>query len=520
MHQNHMTSIIRIGRAAWLGRAANGLLGCLIAMAAGCTSLQSVELPAEEALGPAHTELWTELEAERSGDWFHLLNAGDEGLEWRLRAIDSASESLDLQTFLWKGDPTGLTIMHHLLKAADRGVRIRILLDDTFTINEDDAIFIIDQHPQIEFRIYNPFERRYNSLALRQLLNAGDFSRLDHRMHNKAMVVDNHVAVVGGRNLADEYFGNHPTTNFRDMEVLVGGAVAESVSRQFDDYWNSGWAFPVDRILARPPPEKDLTALRTTLKEGAHFRVAENAAIRRTAWLAVAGTASSGVAQLHADEPARDNPAAADELPDQVAHALGSWIQGANHELILVSAYLIPTPELEAAIEDAETRGVRVRILTNSLRSNNHTTAHSAYRHHVRRLMDHGADLHEVRALAKDRGVYMQEPVGRKELGLHAKLLLIDRELTFIGSANLDPRSLRLNTEMGLLIRSREFNQLVRDALELDFHERNAWYLQPGDDGNVQWVGDDTVLDEQPASSDVQRIEDWFLGFLPLEDKL
>jgi putative cardiolipin synthase len=195
-------------------------------------------------------------------------------------------------------------------------------------------------------------------------------------------------------------------------------------------------------------------------------------------------------------------------------------MEEANKELILVSAYLIPTPELEQTIERAEDRGVRVRILTNSLRSNNHVAAHSAYRHHVHRLVGHGAELHEVRVFARDRAIYMEEPVGDKHLGLHSKLLLIDNHLSYIGSANLDPRSLRLNTEMGLLINSTEFNKLLREVIDLDFHQRNAWHLQMQADGTLNWVADDAVLDEQPAESTLQRLEDWFLSILPIEDEM
>jgi putative cardiolipin synthase len=146
--------------------------------------------------------------------------------------------------------------------------------------------------------------------------------------------------------------------------------------------------------------------------------------------------------------------------------------------------------------------------------------AHSAYRNHVQQLVGHGAEVHEVRVFAKDRALYMDAPIGDKHLGLHSKLLLIDNDVSYIGSANLDPRSLRLNTEMGLLIKSSEFNKLVREVVALDFHQRNAWYLQIQDDGSLSWVADDTVLNEQPAESTLQRLEDWFLSILPIEDEM
>ena len=496
------------------------LISAMVIVYVGCATLQPVDLPDEMALEPAETEFWQALATERSGNWFKLLNTGEEAFEWRLRVIDSATRSLDLQTFLWKEDATGLKILRHILEAADRGVRIRLLLDDLFTVGENDLIFDIDHHPNIEYRIYNPFERRYDSFVLRELMNLGEFSRLDHRMHNKVMVADNRAAILGGRNLADEYFGNHSDANFRDMEVLTVGPIIEAISRRFDDYWNSHWSFPVDRILDLPPPEKQPAVLMARLKETIDLGLEENHTTRRDKWLSAARSAHPGEADVISDEPAQKNPEAENELPNQLAHELVKWIDRSNEELIIVSAYLIPTPELEEAIERAEFRGVHVRILTNSLRSNNHIAAHSAYRNHVHRLIGHGADLHEIRAQAKDRSIYMQNPVDKKKLGLHAKLILIDQEHTFIGSTNMDPRSLHLNTEIGVFIQSNELNQRLRENLEIDFHRRNAWHLQVADNGKVIWVADDIVLDSQPADSAFKRLEDWFLSILPIEEEM
>jgi putative cardiolipin synthase len=486
----------------------------------GCASLKPVDLPEERALKPADSEFWDAIADERSGNWFKLLNTGDEALEWRLRVIDSATESLDLQTFLWKEDSTGLKVLRHILEAANRGVRVRLLLDDTFTIGENDMIFDVDQHPNIEYRIYNPFSRRYDSFVLRQLMNIGEFSRLDHRMHNKIIIADNRGAIIGGRNIADEYFGSHTAANFRDMEVLTFGPFIESLSDNFDDFWNSNWSIPVDRILNQPLPEKQPTVFLPQLEKTVSLGLEESHPTRLNMWLSAARSGVHGEASIISDEPARDNPGAENEMPDQLARKLVNWIDQSKEELIIVTAYLVPTPTLEEAIERAEKRGVQVRILTNSLRSNNHLAAHSAYRNHVQRLIGHGADLHEVRADAKDRFMYMQDPVDEKHLGLHAKLILMDQDHTFIGSPNMDPRSLHLNTEIGIFIQSREFNQQIREKLAIDFHRRNAWHLQATGDGEIIWVSDDITLDTQPADSIFQRLEDWFLSILPIEGEM
>lgn len=247
------------------------ILSATVLLAAGCASLKPADLPDQYGSPPAQTALWSQLESVRSDDWLHILNTGEEAINWRLRLIDSASQSLDLQTFLWKDDETGLKVLRYIYEAADRGVRVRILLDDTFTANHDEAILDIDHHPNIALRIYNPFAARSSSMMVRQLLNLGDFSRVDHRMHNKVMVVDNRVAIVGGRNLADEYFGNHDAANFRDMEVLNAGPAVLSLSQQFDDYWNSDWSFPADRVISVKPtmsPKQYEAWILTTVERG------------------------------------------------------------------------------------------------------------------------------------------------------------------------------------------------------------------------------------------------------------
>ena len=226
------------------------LLCCLVVFGlAGCATLGPDVLPEEDALPAADTNFWHHIVNAHPGDWYHVLNRGEDALEWRLRAIDSATDSVDMETFLWKPDRSGLQVLAGLLAAADRGVRVRVMLDDSFTMHEDLALHAIDEHPNIECRIYNPYRHRRDNVLLRQLFNLGDFSRVNHRMHNKALVVDGQAAIIGGRNIGDEYFGYDEAFNFRDMEVLTVGAGVQEVVRHFNKYWNSGWAFPVHQII-------------------------------------------------------------------------------------------------------------------------------------------------------------------------------------------------------------------------------------------------------------------------------
>ena len=489
-------------------------------LAAACSSLQPVELPPEYTPAPTEAALWTTLSEQRPGDWYALLNDGPTALDWRLRAIDSATESIDLQTFLWSIDTVGAMVLDHLVAAADRGVEIKLLVDDSFLLGKDDILLELAHHPNIEYRLYNPYKRRSDSAVARQALNLAEFHRLDHRMHNKAMIVDNRVAIVGGRNLADEYFGLHAVANFRDMEVLVGGPIVLDVSAEFDNYWNDRWVVPIESVSHVRHTAADLDAARAVREANVHLHAEQSAAERLEAWRDLVTNAVDGEATLFADRPPEENPAETSEAPIQVAHALMNMIDAANEEVLIVSAYLIPTPELEGAVRRAVERGVRIRMLTNSIRSNNHITAHSAYRNHIRTLLDNGAELHEVRIDADDRDIYMLAPIEEKKLALHAKALVIDRDKVFIGSANLDPRSLRINTEMGFLIESEALNAQVRSAIAPDFSKTNSWQLQLDERGKVVWVSHDVTLTEQPAGSLLQRIEDWFFSHLPLEDEL
>ena len=504
----------RYGWACW------SLLLVFSLLAGGCGSLQPVDVDPEYTAPPAEAPLWDAIDAAAPDDWHALLNDGPAALGWRLRAIDSATQSIELQTFLWYSDTAGAMVLDHLVRAADRGVTVRVLIDDSFLIREDQMLLALAAHPNIEYRVFNPFKRRAGGVATRQLLNLAEFKRLDHRMHNKAMVVDNRVAIVGGRNIADEYFGLDESGNFRDLELIFGGAVVRTISDAFDTYWNDRWTFPIEAISHEKASAEELAQARRVTEKATHVHVEESPQQRLEQWLSLLDTADTGQAILFVDEPPQDNPKNRDEFPVQVANELVRLFDRADSEIIIVSAYLIPTPDLEGAVKRALDRGVRVRILTNSIRSNNHLSAHSAYRNHIGTLVESGAELHEVRVDAKDRNRYMLTPIERKKLALHAKALVIDDDKVFIGSTNLDPRSLRINTEMGFLVTSRPFNETVRNALEGDFSTANAWRLELQENGDIYWVSDEETLKSQPASSFMQRIEDWFFSHILPEGEL
>lgn len=490
---------------------------CLVAACAP-TLQTSKELP-EPPVRASTQAPWNLLAERRQDDWFHLLNTGEKALEWRLRSIDSASSSIDLQTFLWKNDQIGQAIMWHLLAAADRGVKVRLLLDDSFLSSHDPSIAILATHPNIRYRIYNPATRREDSLWAKQLANLNAFERLDHRMHNKAMITDGRTAIIGGRNLADEYFGYHTQHNFRDMEVLTSGSVVKHLGNEFNRFWNSPWSDPYSTVLQGDESLDTLENLRSEFFAGELPGPSPEFNPHIEQWLALANAAHSGYAELLFDLPP-DDPSMIADKPPLLTTRLLELLATIEREVIIVSAYYIPTPELEQHIETLERRGVEVRLLTNSLETNNHTSAHSAYQKHRRQMLETGVELHETRADAKDRGIYMQPPVEQRILGLHAKTLLADDDQVFIGSANLDPRSLRLNTEMGLWIRSPGLNQALRRELSVDLEPQNAWRLTINGDQDIVWQSDDIVTIEQPSPSFFLRLENWLFGLLPIENEM
>lgn len=486
----------------------------------GCGALAPFQGPGETTPPPVKSGVWAEIEGQRAGNWQMPLNEGTTALDWRLRAIDSATQSIDLQSFIWSFDKVGSVIQERLLAAADRGVNVRILIDDSFLLGEDQHLLELHRHANVQYRVYNPYQRRSTGAVSRFALNLGEFDRLDHRMHNKSMVIDNQVAIMGGRNLADEYFGYDDKANFRDMELLLGGPVVEDISRSFDEYWNDRWSFPIDAIARIRASHVEKDSIAEAASPLSAIYPTEDTALRRDKWLGAVARAHQGRARLIADNPPEDTPQATRDRPVQVANELARIVAEAQREVVIVSAYLIPTPALTGALKDAVDRGVRVRLLTNSINSNNHITAYATYRGHIAELLGLGAEVHEVRTLADSRPRYILPPVSQKHLGLHAKYMVIDGRRSVVGSANLDPRSLRINTEMVLVVDSPPLAQELLSLTEPDFTLSNAWRLSLGADGKIFWEGDGVRLDAEPAQSPFQRVEEWFFAHLPIEAEM
>jgi putative cardiolipin synthase len=453
---------------------------------------------------------------------FFKLFRNDDAMRWRLLLADMAEETLDMQYFIWKGDASGELLLDRVIKAADRGVRVRILVDDIYLIGADRTIAALSQHPQIEMRMFNPANRRTGSIVVRGLEMLGNIEQLNHRMHNKLIVADNRFAIVGGRNLGNEYFGLNPKHNFTDFDVLAFGPVAKKVSASFDIYWNNQWAYPGEALLQNYKDQELLPLLLEELQE----QLVKNEKLlvefqqQNQDWnnllLKLTDNMKNGTARVIYDEPlvGEDIP------PVQLVETLGELTDNAQHELLISTPYFIPHEDFYQGVPYLISRGVRVVVLTNSLGSTNHPIVHSGYKKHRKKVIEMGVELFELRHNATARGKFDTPPVQSKAFGLHAKYIVIDRKFTFAGSLNLDPRSIYINTEMGLIIDSAILAEAVAREFEEELKPENSWQVLLDDKGRLFWQAGGEIIRKEPARNSWQRFQAWFFGLFDLDDQL
>ncbi|MEL7451669.1 MAG: phospholipase D family protein [Pseudomonadota bacterium] len=460
--------------------------------------------------------------ADMSG--FHPLIDGIDSFSARLLLASRAERSIDLQYYLIKNDITGKALIDVLLQAADRGVRVRLLLDDVFTEGYDVGLAALDSHPNFEIRIFNPFYRGFGGRLRSGFTN---FGRINRRMHNKSFTVDNRVTVVGGRNIADEYFGAREDAKFSDLDVLAVGPVVQDVSTMFDTYWNHETALPLPAFLDVPDdPATDLDEIRDFLKE-------ERARVGETKY--ADAVRAHIVEYIHSDsdiflwapyELVYDSPdkgiKSKSKDADSIVTPLAESLQSATTEAIVVSPYFVPRKSgVEWFVAMAD-RGVQVTIVTNSLAANNQFAVHGGYAPSRKPLLAGGVEIFEVRPDADVAGAEIVAASGAKAT-LHTKAFLVDNREVFIGSFNFDPRSANINTESGVIIRSPElalaFEKGVREALDQETYE-----LFLTDDGKLRWHsrrdGTDDILHKEPETSWYQRFMAGFMRLLPIRSQL
>lgn len=499
---------------------ANAVLTVLVAMAL---------LPAPGEAAPGGGTLVPEtatLAARHPGQSGVLLvDTGLDALRQRDALVEAASHRIDAQYYIWNSDASGRYLAARLLAAAERGVRVRVLLDDINVGARDVAIAGLAAHPNVEVRLYNPTAARDG--FLRTLGFIRDFSRVNRRMHNKSFTVDGAVTIVGGRNVGDEYFDLDPEMNFRDRELLAVGPVVADVVAGFEAFWASAWTRPVEAVAGASPGPPSAGALAAAAREVA--------ALGYEAPSGLAGRVATETLPALLWAPARlvfDRPPTAAEIEDsdveqRVALELRRLVAAARREVLVESAYLILGDESLAEAARLRAAGVHLRALTNSLASNDLVTNHSGYARRRPAMLDAGIELFELRpdAAACRRLVSVSRACeDGPAFSLHSKSMVLDRRVVYIGSFNLNLRSTYLNSETALIVESPELAERVAASVEELLRPDSSWRVLRGKDGGLEWVAevDGTEVREtrEPMTSFGRRFSSGFYRLFPLEKYL
>ncbi|HQY29073.1 MAG TPA: phospholipase D family protein [Burkholderiaceae bacterium] len=425
--------------------------------------------------------------ARHSG--FRLLESGEDAFAALVSLADRAQRTLDLQYYLMHDDASTRTLLRRVHAAAERGVRVRVLLDDLNTSGADDALLCLTAHPNIELRLYNPFPAGRFSTLTRVLASLTDIRRINQRMHSKMFVADNAMAVTGGRNLGDAYFVKSPSSNFVDLDVIAAGPVVRSLSASFDQFWNSDLAYPVHTLVKKEPACAGPVAA-AALPAGATTDPPDLPATGLTEVFRDGRLQLSWVpARVLADEPSKIAPEGEQPDPEEViADDIIGLTRAARREVILISPYFVPGKRGVAMLRDLRARGVRVRVLTNSLAATDAPIVHVGYARYRDELLAEGVELHELRnRLGTPRS--RLGSFGSSLASLHAKAMVVDRRTLLVGSMNMDPRSELLNTEIALVMRSATLSSQVVRLFE-DVARSSSYRVEPMADGRLRWVGE------------------------------
>lgn len=490
--------------------------------------------PVAPALGVGPSE-----EAAHPGQYaFRMIATGLDGLAMRLESIDAATRSVDLQYYIFRADISGSLVAQALLRAADRGVRVRILVDDGESIAGDERLFALAAHPLIQIRVFNPFDYRGHVRALRALDFAFHKNRLDYRMHNKLLVVDNSLAMIGGRNIGDQYFQIDPKSQFGDDDVAVMGGMVRRLSDVFDEFWNAPLCIPIAALDKKHSSEEALAAFRQFLdqrREPASLQHDLSSRLTSREPLSdVTGDHSAinwAAAELIYDSPDKRDVVERVARGRLISTSMDARMAAVRSELLMVTPYLVPSAREEAVLQRLRDRHARVRMLTNALEAAPNLAAHSGYARVRPTLLQDGIELHEMRARVEKTKGTGQTPAMSSfgNYALHAKIYVFDRRSVFVGSMNFDQRSETLNTEIGLIIDSPPIAAAAASRFEALSQLTEAYSVELVDSSdpsnkNLVWRADEngvviTRLTE-PGRSAWQRFKAKMLAWLPLDGEL
>jgi cardiolipin synthase C len=485
------------------------------------------DLPDTVAVAPAEGGILAErighAEAAHPGQsGFRLLSDGSEAFAVRIQSARLATQSLDVQTYIWRADLTGAYLGEALLDAADRGVRVRLLLDDLDARARNDGLAALAAHPDVEVRMFNPWVTRKGTLS-----QAGEgalsFKRINRRMHNKSWIVDNRVAIVGGRNVGDEYFGAGEDVNFVDLDFAMLGPVVRDVSESFDRFWNSPSAYPMEVLDPDGVNEAALERLRTALAVRAteakesRYAIALRGDDRVKQMIAGEWPVEwSSKYQFVSDDPAKVTMKKRDVKRTHVGVALVPMIQAARERVAVISPYFVPGKDVTAIFTRMAGDGKSVRVLTNSLVANDVSAVHGGYSRYRRPLLKGGVGLWELKPAG---GEGSSSLFGSSGASLHTKAFAVDGEKLFVGSYNLDPRSTWLNCEQGVLVEDAVLARQLESLFEEYIGGAHAWRVTL-EGGDLRWSDGRETFDTDPKASAWQRFQAWMTRVLRLDAHL
>ncbi|MCG9698334.1 phospholipase D family protein [Shewanella sp. Isolate11] len=489
------------------------------------TPLTSTLSPSYKIAAPADSPLYhflrADLAAHPNQTGVLPLLSGVDAFAARIKAVQAAQQSIDLQYYIYHDDETGRLLLWSLIDAADRGVRVRVLLDDLTLDTSDQVLAQLASHSNIEIRLFNPS-------SLRGFGNFGlllDFSRLNHRMHNKSLTVDNLISIVGGRNIGNEYFSKNSEVEFGDLDLLTIGNAVDKVSEQFDLYWNASVVQQVSDLVAQ---QQVVQESKLTLDQQTYERMAK----RKQAF---AGDEylqrlkfSDFVSQLkrpHLNwywgqaEVVFDPPEKAVDKQDQqwLLADIKRYLFQANQQLVIISPYFVPTRAGVVLLSDAVKRGIEVSVITNSLAATDVLAVHAGYQRYRQQLIENGIHIYEFKA---DKGKKAISWQGSSRTSLHAKTFILDNDAVFVGSFNFDPRSAQLNTEMGLLFENNAFATSILSGIQLELQDFS--YRVIVENGELVWIDDklNHRYYAEPQAGFWRKFMADFIGLLPIESQL
>ena len=463
-----------------------------------------------------------------------LLDSGLNAFVARAVLAAAAERSLDVQYYLFHRDLSGRLLLDQLLKAADRGVRVRLLVDDMDMADADLGVAMIDAHPNMEMRLFNPFAR--NRTRMSQYVSR--FGSVTRRMHNKSFTADNQITIIGGRNIGDEYFEADPAVAFADMDVLLGGPAAKEVSESFDLYWNNSLSYSVANLGESTPTAAEIAEARNNLsrwvtsrQSSIYIEALETSALGRQIRDKTVEDHWADV-EIFYDRPEKIS-SSRDDKHLHMSQYLAPYFENVTREVQIVSPYFVPGKNGTKELCAIEARGVEVSVLTNSLASTDVAVVHAGYLRYRKKLLQCGVTIFEANSKLVLRDLASQEfkiePDDRKQkLGLsrsslHAKMFVFDRKHTFIGSLNLDPRSITENTEIGAVIDSHEIGELVANNITLN-SPFIAFKLSLDDKGKVRWdgyeEGQPVSYSVEPHTSFFKRLGTQIMCIMPIESQI